>query len=70
MKEEGYAEIPGETEWLRVGDIAEARVHFGMKYGDAEPVPALDIYQLVRREGRWWIVSIISDLPGEVGVPN
>jgi hypothetical protein len=70
MKEQGYAEIPGETEWFRFGDIAEARVHFGMQYGKAEPVPALDIYQLAWREGRWWIVSIVSDLPGHGGAPG
>lgn len=63
MKEEGYEEIPGETEWYLFGDVAEARVVFHIKYGAAEPIPALDIYQLVRRGGRWWIVSIVSDIP-------
>lgn len=63
MKEEGYEEIPGETEWYVFGDVAEARVVFQIRYGDAEPIPALDIFQLVRRDGRWWIVSIVSDIP-------
>ncbi len=63
MREAGYEEIPGETEWYEFGDIAEARVVFQIRYGDADPVAALDLFQLVRREGRWWIVSIISDIP-------
>ena len=63
MEEEGYSETILRRDWLVFGDVAEARVVFEMKFGEAEPVPALDIYQLVRREGRWWIVSIISEVP-------
>ena len=63
MKEDGYSETILRRDWLVFGDVAEARVVFEMKFGEAAPIPALDVYQLVRREGRWWIVSIISEIP-------
>ena len=63
MREEGYCETQIRTDWFEFGDIAEARVIFEIRFGNADPIPALDIFQLVRREGRWWIVSIIADIP-------
>ena len=68
MKEEGYSETTLHEQSFVFGDIAEARVVFEIRYGDAPPVPAIDILTLVRRAGRWWIISITSDTPG-TGTP-
>ena len=62
MTEHGYTETIINHSTSVFGDIAEARVDFTMTFGGASPVPALDIFQLARREGRWWIVCIISDM--------
>ena len=63
MREEGYTETQIQTDWFEFGDIAEARVIFEIRFGDEDPIPALDVFQLVRRDGRWWIVSIIAEIP-------
>ena len=63
MREDGYAERQIRTEWFEFGDIAEARVIFEIRFGDERPIEALDIFQLVRRSGRWWIASIIAEIP-------
>jgi|ERR1043166_5529035 len=62
MKDHGYSETVTNRQWSVFGDVAEARVDFEMKFGTAQPVPALDIFQVVHYEGRWWIVSIISEI--------
>jgi hypothetical protein len=62
MTEHGYAETIIDSRTSIFGDIAEARVEFTMTFGNMAPVPALDIFQLARRENRWWIVCIISDM--------
>lgn len=62
MVEHGYTETIIDQRWSVFSDIAEAHVDFEMTFGAAPPVPALDIFQLVRRQGRWWIVSIVSDI--------
>ena len=62
MTEHGYTETIINHSTSVFGDIAEARVDFTMTFGGASPVPALDVFQLARREGRWWIVCIISDM--------
>ncbi len=63
MKEEGYTEEIVDRSEVTFGDIAECRVLFTMQFGDSEPFTAIDIFQLVRRDGRWWIASIASDIP-------
>ena len=63
MRESGYSERQVRTEWFEFGDIAEARVIFEIQFGDESPVRALDVFQLVRQDGRWWIVSIIAEIP-------
>ncbi len=63
MREEGYTETQVQTDWFEFGEIAEARVIFEIRFGDDDPITALDVFQLVRREGRWWIVSIIAEIP-------
>ena len=67
MKEEGYSETVLQRTEMIYRDIAESRVLFHMQFGDAAPFTAIDVFQLVRRGGRWWVASIISDIlePGE-----
>ncbi len=67
MKEEGYTETPLRRSELVFRDTAEVRVLFAMQYGDADPHTAIDFFQLIRLEGRWYIASISSDVlrPGE-----
>ena len=40
MKEDGYSETILRRDWLVFGDVAEARVVFEMKFGEAAPIPA------------------------------
>jgi hypothetical protein len=68
MKEEGYEERVLKQDWFGFGDVRETRVVFELQYGSAEPIPAFDIFQLVRSEGRWWITSITGEIP-KPGVP-
>ena len=67
MKEEGYSETVIKQEWFGFGDVRETRVIFHMQFGDRQPTTAFDIFQLVKLEGRWWITSIMGEIP-EVGV--
>lgn len=62
MKAEGYEEKILSTNYKVTGDIAEAHVHFQMVFAGDRIHDAIDIFQLVRRDGRWWIVSIISEI--------
>lgn len=67
MKEEGYTETLLRRTELVFRDTAEVRVVFAMQFGDSQPDTAVDFYQLVRLDGRWFIASIASDVlrPGE-----
>jgi len=67
MKDEGYSETVMARSEMIYGDIAECRVIFEMRFGSAEPHTAIDVFQLIRRDGRWWVASIASDIlaPGE-----
>ena len=62
MEKRGYTEEPANRETRVLGDIAECRVRFDMVYSATERHRALDIFQLARVGGRWWIVSIVSDM--------
>jgi hypothetical protein len=68
MKEEGYSEKIVSRREFTFGHISEVRVVFEMQFGEGRPHTALDIYQLVRNQGRWWIVAIISEIL-EPGAP-
>ena len=62
MEEEGYSESVLKRSEVVFHDIAEVRVLFSMKFGDAKPYTAIDIFSLVSSEGRWHITSIVSDI--------
>lgn len=71
MKEDGYSETILKRAELVYRDIAEVRVLFAMKFGNADPRTAINVFQLVCLEDQWWIASIVSDVlaPGEA-VPD
>lgn len=62
MKAEGYRETVVERTDLVYRDIAECRVVFQMKFGERPPHTAINIFQLICREGRWWIASVSSEI--------
>jgi hypothetical protein len=62
LKEQGYSETPG-ARWVEVvGDVATVRQEFTMNFSDKPPVDALDLFSLVRVNGVWRVVSVLSDL--------
>jgi hypothetical protein len=62
MKESGYAETVVDRDVRTIGDVASATVRFEMRFGETTPTPAIDVFQLARLDGRWRIVSIVSDM--------
>jgi hypothetical protein len=62
MREAGYEERPLERSFNVMGDLAEAHVRFQMYIGERHIGDAIDIFQIVRKDGRWWIVSITSEV--------
>jgi hypothetical protein len=63
----GYSETPGERVVHIVGDIASVQQHFTMNFRHRPPAAAVDIFGIVRHNGTWQIVSVLSDitpLPG------
>jgi len=57
----GYEERPIAETFTVTRDMAEARVRFEMIFGSGEVYEAIDVFQMIRRRKRWWIVSIVSD---------
>jgi hypothetical protein len=62
MKEAGYEERPLDRSFNVIGDLAEAHVRFQMYVGARHIGDAIDIFQIVRVNGRWLIVSIVSEV--------
>lgn len=62
LGDEGYSETPGERKVEILGDVAGVRQSFTMNFAGREPVEAVDIFLLARVDGRWMIVSVVSDL--------
>jgi hypothetical protein len=62
LTEEGYAEFPGAREVTRTGDVCVVRQQFAMQFARRDPVPALDVFSLVRIDGEWRIAAIVSDM--------
>ena len=62
MQEVGYEERPVSQSTQIIGAIAECRVAFDMVFSPTHVYRALDVFQLAQVSGRWWIVSIISDM--------
>jgi len=64
MKESGYEERPLERSINVMGDLAEVHARFQMYVGTRHIGDAIDIFQVVRRGGRWSIVSLTSEVFG------
>lgn len=62
MKVAGYEERPIDRHFFVTGDVAQAHVRFEMVYGRNETYEGVDLFQMLRSDGLWQIVSIIGDL--------
>jgi hypothetical protein len=72
MREEGYIERPLQRDFSMTGDIAAATVRFEMVFGPDRKFLGVDQFQMVKRQGRWWIVSISGEIlrPGGPEAPS
>jgi hypothetical protein len=61
LKEQGYSEEQGQGTIEVFGDVAVVRQQFTMVFMEGR-VPAIDVFSLVRIDGIWRIISVISDL--------
>jgi hypothetical protein len=66
VRETGFSERVVRTKAMTFGDIAHVLVLYeaSIPGSGRPPQQGVDSFQLVRREGRWWIVSITNELPG------
>ena len=62
LKEAGYTETPQARDVDVTGSVAAVRQHFTMNFANRAPVGAIDIFSLICRDGRWQIVSVVSDV--------
>lgn len=62
LKEEGYTEVPDRRDVDIIGSVATVRQHFTMNFAGRPPVPAIDVFSLVKVGGRWRIISVVSDM--------
>ena len=63
--ETGFRETILRSESLVFGDIAHLLVLYEAQIPGSgrPPLQGVDSFQLVRRDGRWWIVSVTNELP-------
>lgn len=66
MKERGFQETIERSKFTVFGDMAQCFVVYKAKFkipADAPGQIGLDNYSLVKKEGRWWIVSVTNEIP-------
>jgi len=65
VKTTGFTERVVKTQAMVFGDIAHVLVLYEAHITGSPrpPQQGVDSFQLIRREGRWWIVSIINEIP-------
>jgi hypothetical protein len=63
MEESGYSETPISEQWTIYSAIAESRVIFDMQRGDEPPIRCIDGYHLIFSKGRWWVTSVLGEIP-------
>lgn len=61
LKEQGYSETPGDCSIEVLGDVAVARQAFTMNFASGA-AQAVDFFSLVRQNGHWRIVAVVSDI--------
>ncbi len=67
VEKTGFTERIVRTRMMVMGDIAHALVLYEAHIPGTRmrPQQGVDSFHLIRRDGRWWIASIINELPGE-----
>lgn len=65
VKTTGFRERVLQTQAMVFGDIAHVLVLYDAHITGSSrpPQQGVDSFQLIRREGRWWIVSIANEIP-------
>jgi hypothetical protein len=66
MKERGFTESVEKLKLTALGDIAQAFVVYKARFktpADAPGQIGLDSWTLMKKDGRWWIVSCANDIP-------
>lgn len=61
----GFAEKIIRMEKIIFGDIAHFLVLYEASIPDSSrpPMQGIDSFQLIKKDGRWWIVSVINEIP-------
>lgn len=60
LGEQGYSETPGAGSTEVYGDVAVVRQPFTMNFADRS-VQAIDVFSLVRVDGAWKVIAVVSD---------
>ena len=66
MKERGFEETVQKLKLTVLGDMAHAFVVYKARMrtpADAPGQLGLDSWELMRKDGRWWIVAVTNDIP-------
>jgi hypothetical protein len=65
VRETGFRERVVKTQALVFGDIAHVLVLYEAHVTGSPRAPqrGVDSFQLIRRDGRWWIVSVVNEIP-------
>jgi hypothetical protein len=63
--ETGFAERIVRTKPMVFGDIAHILVLYEAQIPGSErgPQQGVDSFQLIRKDGRWWIASVVNEIP-------
>ena len=72
VKESGFAEKIVRTQPMVFGDIAHVLVLYTAEIPGSGRGPqyGVDSFQLVRKDGRWWIASVVNEIPtGDRAIP-
>ncbi|MGY4711906.1 hypothetical protein ACXDF8_20470 [Mycolicibacterium sp. CBM1] len=62
LTDHGYSETPGESVVHFFGDVAVVYQYFTMNFRHRPAAAAVDVFGMVRSNGTWQIVSVLSDL--------
>ena len=65
VEERGFSEKIVRMSTTVLGDIAHIMVLYEASFPDWDrpPQPGVDFIQLIKNDGRWWIVSIANEVP-------
>lgn len=65
VRQTGFRERVLKTQTLLFGDIAHVLVLYEAHITGSPRAPqrGVDSFQLIRRDGRWWIVSLANEIP-------